>query len=188
LSSYYAGSPEPAAPCLQVRHIAATPVGMRVTASAVVERCEGRTIYFRLEARDERELIGDGTHQPRRSRRSEIRCPRAREAGTLARRALLRRNNRLPIATAAERWPRYSWHSNRIGRLHMMNAKLVGTALTLACALVASPAFAKHGKQKEEFWTATARSSASGKRMAATRRSETATLLHTPKRNGSRPW
>ena len=34
----------------------------------------------------------------------------------------------------------------------MMNAKLVGTALTLACALAASPAFAKHGKQKEEFW------------------------------------
>src|SRR2546425_13097105 len=47
---------------LHVRHIAATPVGMRVTASATVERVDGRTIYFRVEARDERELIGDGTH------------------------------------------------------------------------------------------------------------------------------
>jgi fluoroacetyl-CoA thioesterase len=48
---------------LHVRHIAATPIGMRVVASAAVERVEGRTIYFRLEARDERELIGDGTHE-----------------------------------------------------------------------------------------------------------------------------
>src|SRR2546421_7410810 len=48
---------------LNVRHIAATPIGMRATASAIVERVEGRTIYFRLEAHDERELIGDGTHQ-----------------------------------------------------------------------------------------------------------------------------
>ena len=48
---------------LNVRHIAATPVGMRVTASALVEKIEGRTIFFRLEAHDERELIGDGTHE-----------------------------------------------------------------------------------------------------------------------------
>jgi len=48
---------------LDIRHIAATPVGMRVTASAVVEKVEGRTISFRVEARDERELIGDGRHE-----------------------------------------------------------------------------------------------------------------------------
>src|SRR5436189_3557105 len=48
---------------LNVRHVAATPVGMRVTASATVERVEGRTIAFKVEARDERELIGDGTHE-----------------------------------------------------------------------------------------------------------------------------
>jgi predicted thioesterase len=48
---------------LHVRHIAATPVGMRVTAFATVERVDGRTIAFKLEARDERELIGDGTHE-----------------------------------------------------------------------------------------------------------------------------
>src|ERR1051325_2587305 len=35
---------------LDVRHIAATPVGMRVEATAEVERVEGRNIYFRVEA------------------------------------------------------------------------------------------------------------------------------------------
>jgi len=36
---------------------------MRVTATAEVVGVEGRTIRFRVEARDERELIGDGTHE-----------------------------------------------------------------------------------------------------------------------------
>jgi len=48
---------------LNVRHIAATPVGMRVTASAEVVGVEGRTVRFRVEAHDERELIGDGMHE-----------------------------------------------------------------------------------------------------------------------------
>jgi predicted thioesterase len=48
---------------LHVRHIAATPVGMRVTATATLEKVDGRTLTFRVEARDERELIGDGTHE-----------------------------------------------------------------------------------------------------------------------------
>ena len=48
---------------LNVRHIAATPVGMRVQAMAMVQAVEGRTIRFTVEARDERELIGDGTHE-----------------------------------------------------------------------------------------------------------------------------
>ena len=48
---------------LNVRHIAATPVGMRVRAAATVQRVDGRTIFFAVEARDEREVIGDGTHE-----------------------------------------------------------------------------------------------------------------------------
>ena len=36
---------------------------MRVTAVAEVIAVEGRTIKFRLEARDERDLIGHGTHE-----------------------------------------------------------------------------------------------------------------------------
>ena len=48
---------------LNVRHIAATPVGMRVRASAEILRVEGRTVYLKVEARDERDLIGDGLHE-----------------------------------------------------------------------------------------------------------------------------
>ena len=48
---------------LDVSHTAATPVGLRVTATAEVLRVEGRTITFRVEARDELESIGGGTHQ-----------------------------------------------------------------------------------------------------------------------------
>jgi len=48
---------------LNVRHIAATPVGMRVTATAEVTRVEGRTISFRVTVIDEKELIGDGAHE-----------------------------------------------------------------------------------------------------------------------------
>jgi fluoroacetyl-CoA thioesterase len=48
---------------LNVRHIAATPVGMRVTARAEVVAVEGRTIRFRVAAHDERELIGEGEHE-----------------------------------------------------------------------------------------------------------------------------
>ena len=48
---------------LDVRHVAATPVGMRVRATAQVIAQEGRTIRFRVDARDEKDLIGDGTHE-----------------------------------------------------------------------------------------------------------------------------
>ena len=48
---------------LDVRHFAATPVGLRVTATVEVTAVDGRTISFRVEARDEREVIGDGTHE-----------------------------------------------------------------------------------------------------------------------------
>jgi predicted thioesterase len=47
---------------LDVRHIAATPVGMRVGAHAELVGVEKRTLRFSLVAHDERELIGDGTH------------------------------------------------------------------------------------------------------------------------------
>jgi fluoroacetyl-CoA thioesterase len=48
---------------LDVSHHAATPVGMRVTAIARVLDLEGRKVRFEVEARDERELIGGGTHE-----------------------------------------------------------------------------------------------------------------------------
>ena len=48
---------------LDVRHFAATPIGMRVRATAELIAVEGRTLSFRVEARDDLEPIGDGTHQ-----------------------------------------------------------------------------------------------------------------------------
>jgi predicted thioesterase len=48
---------------LDVHHVAATPVGMSVKATAEVVKVENRTIYFRVEARDEKDLIGHGTHE-----------------------------------------------------------------------------------------------------------------------------
>lgn len=48
---------------LDVRHFAATPVGMQVIATADVVAIDGRTVSFRVEARDASEIIGDGTHQ-----------------------------------------------------------------------------------------------------------------------------
>lgn len=47
---------------LDVRHIAATPVGMRVRATARLVSVDGRTLEFQVEAHDEKDLIGDGTH------------------------------------------------------------------------------------------------------------------------------
>jgi fluoroacetyl-CoA thioesterase len=48
---------------LDVRHIAATPVGMRVRATATLVKVDGRLLEFRVEAHDEQDLIGDGMHQ-----------------------------------------------------------------------------------------------------------------------------
>jgi fluoroacetyl-CoA thioesterase len=48
---------------LNIRHIAATPVGMRVTASVQLTRLEGRMLGFVVTCNDEKDLIGDGTHE-----------------------------------------------------------------------------------------------------------------------------
>ena len=48
---------------LNVRHFAATPIGMAVRATAALVAVDGRTLTFRVEARDDKEPIGDGTHQ-----------------------------------------------------------------------------------------------------------------------------
>jgi predicted thioesterase len=48
---------------LNVRHIAATPVGMKVRALVEVVKVEGRTVFFSVECKDEKELIGDGRHE-----------------------------------------------------------------------------------------------------------------------------
>ena len=47
---------------VNIKHLAATPVGMRVRARAELTRVEGRRWYFNVEAWDEVEKIGEGTH------------------------------------------------------------------------------------------------------------------------------
>jgi fluoroacetyl-CoA thioesterase len=48
---------------VDVKHLAATPVGRRITASAEVTRVAGRHIEFRVWAMDGDEAIGEGTHE-----------------------------------------------------------------------------------------------------------------------------
>jgi len=48
---------------VNVRHLAATPVGMRVRAQAELIAVEGRKLTFRVEADDEVEKIGEGEHR-----------------------------------------------------------------------------------------------------------------------------
>ena len=48
---------------LNVRHTAATPVGMEVRATAEVTQIDGKIITFTLKAFDESGEIGEGTHK-----------------------------------------------------------------------------------------------------------------------------
>ena len=48
---------------LNIKHLAATPEGMKVRVTATLEGVEGRVYSFRVEAFDETEKIGEGTHQ-----------------------------------------------------------------------------------------------------------------------------
>jgi fluoroacetyl-CoA thioesterase len=47
---------------LNIKHLAATPLGMRVRARAELVSIEGRRLHFKVEAFDEREKVGEGTH------------------------------------------------------------------------------------------------------------------------------
>ncbi|MDW8353192.1 MAG: thioesterase family protein [Bryobacterales bacterium] len=48
---------------VDVRHLAATPIGMAVTFRAEVTAVNERRITFRVEAFDEKEKIAEGTHE-----------------------------------------------------------------------------------------------------------------------------
>lgn len=48
---------------IDVKHLAATPVGMEVTCTAEVAEIDRRRVVFRVEAFDEVEKIGEGTHE-----------------------------------------------------------------------------------------------------------------------------
>jgi fluoroacetyl-CoA thioesterase len=48
---------------VNIRHLAATPAGHQITAEAEVTEVDGRRIAFKVSARDDSELIGEGTHE-----------------------------------------------------------------------------------------------------------------------------
>ena len=48
---------------LSIEHLAASPIGLEVTAAATVERVEGRTVEFTVTAHDGIKEIGKGRHK-----------------------------------------------------------------------------------------------------------------------------
>lgn len=48
---------------IELRHLAPTPVGARVTCTARVVHSDGKEISFQVEARDEHELVARGSHK-----------------------------------------------------------------------------------------------------------------------------
>jgi len=48
---------------LNIKHIAATPEGMNITASAELTEIDGKKLIFKVEAFDEAEKIGEGSHK-----------------------------------------------------------------------------------------------------------------------------
>ncbi|MCL2852924.1 MAG: thioesterase family protein [Defluviitaleaceae bacterium] len=47
---------------ISIEHLAASPVGAQITATATVETADGRKIDFKISARDGHGEIGSGTH------------------------------------------------------------------------------------------------------------------------------
>jgi len=48
---------------MNVKHVAASPVGMKITSRSELESVEGRKLTFKVEAYDEAGLIGEGIHE-----------------------------------------------------------------------------------------------------------------------------
>ncbi len=48
---------------LNVKHLAASPVGIKITCTSTLTEVDGRRLVFSLEASDEKGPIGEGTHE-----------------------------------------------------------------------------------------------------------------------------
>jgi len=66
---------------IETSHSAATPVGMTVTAEVELERVEGRRFWFRVSARDERDVIAEGRHERTLIDSARFRAKLAAKAG-----------------------------------------------------------------------------------------------------------
>ncbi len=63
LKPYLAPGQQSVGTMVNVRHLAATPVGATVTARARLVAVEGRRLTFAVTAHDGTDLIGEGTHE-----------------------------------------------------------------------------------------------------------------------------
>ena len=48
---------------IAIKHLAATPIGMRVRCESELVEVDGRRLVFNITAYDEKEKIGEGTHE-----------------------------------------------------------------------------------------------------------------------------
>ena len=48
---------------LKVKHVAASPVGMKITCESELVKVDGRALTFSVKAYDEKGLIGEGEHE-----------------------------------------------------------------------------------------------------------------------------
>ncbi|MDO5026929.1 MAG: thioesterase family protein [Tissierellia bacterium] len=48
---------------MDIKHLKATPINMKVTCRSELVKIEGKKLYFEFEASDEKDLIAKGTHE-----------------------------------------------------------------------------------------------------------------------------
>lgn len=48
---------------VDIKHLAASPIGLEVTARAEVIEVDGRRVRFKVEARDNQDVVGEGWHE-----------------------------------------------------------------------------------------------------------------------------
>ncbi len=48
---------------VNIKHLAATPIGMNVVVNSLLIEVDGKRLVFEVEARDDVDLIGTGTHE-----------------------------------------------------------------------------------------------------------------------------